>query len=98
RLCHVRGDLAEHTLLRCGRPERQDALDGLARLLVQCERDAGLRAGFAPLEFEAELQEKQLFENQPAVRWALRIEQLLQAFAWLRPVCLPERRAPRHQL
>ena len=49
-----------------------------ADLLVGCEGDAGALAGLAALDFEAEFQEEELFEDEAAVRGRARALELGQ--------------------
>ncbi len=89
-LGHVGGNFFQHALLRRRGMKRQDALHGGAHAVVDLERDAGLRAHLAALQFESEFEEEQFFEDQPDVRGRARRLQVRQALANLGPVRLPE--------
>src|SRR6267143_7319432 len=64
RLLHVASDLFQNALLRAGRVEGQNLLDGGTNPVVQTERDTRLRFHLPALEFEAELDEEKLFKDQ----------------------------------
>ena len=89
-LGHVGGNFFEHALLRRGGMKRQDALHGSTYAVVDLERDAGLSAHLAALQFESEFEEEQFFEDQPNERGRTRRLQFRQALANLGPVRLPE--------
>ena len=52
RLFHVGGDFLQHPLLGHRGMEGKNLLDGLPHLVVQTERDPGLRLLLSPLEFK----------------------------------------------
>ena len=61
--------------------------------LVQLERDSGLRLLLAALQFQAQLDEEELFEDQPYVRRRARRLQVRKALAGIGPVNFPQRLA-----
>ena len=96
-LFHVGGDFLEHALLGRRGMEGQNLLDGLPHPIVQAERDSGLRLLLAALEFEPQFQKEEFFKDQPDMGRGARGLQVLEAFAGIGPVHLPQRLARRDQ-
>ena len=65
--------------------------------IVQAEGDSGLRFLLAAFEFETQFDKEKLLEDQADVRGGARGVQILQAFAGIRPVNLPQRLARRSE-
>ena len=97
RLLHVRGNLFQHPLLRRSGMKRQNLLDRRPHPVVQPECDPRLRLLLAPLQFHPEFDEEQLIEDHPQMCRSTARLQVLEAFARLRPMHVPQRGPRRDQ-
>src|SRR5215468_3365750 len=95
---HVIGDLFEYAFLRGRWMERQNLFYGFPHPLIQIEDDAGPLAQAAALELHSDLQKKELFEDQPAMRRRALFSQLDERGARFRKMNLLKGGAAIHQL